>query len=132
MTHRLVTTLGTAALLAWCLSSPACSRGGKETASSAAGGTTAVPGSPDCYRTTNAVACPRDPGDPSGKGLPTSGGVCTSPVCQPCGSASDPAFRDDTGTAKAGWCICVPRSDYVGVSIYTCRTAADWAQAFPQ
>lgn len=77
-----------------------------------------VPGSPDCYNNAGASACPRDPSDPSG--LPQAGTVCALPVCDTCGSATAPAYRDFSGAAQTGWCICVEKSDGTGIRTYSC------------
>jgi hypothetical protein len=99
------------------LAGPACSRrpsgAGTEVAAAEI-----VPGSPDCYKAAGAGACPKDPTDPSG--LPQSGAVCSVPVCKTCGSDTVPAYRDATGAPRAGWCICVEKSDGKGVRTYSC------------
>jgi hypothetical protein len=77
-----------------------------------------MPGSPECYKKAGASACPRDPSDPSG--LPRSGTVCSVPVCKTCGSDQVPAYRDENGAPRTGWCICVEKSDDSGVRIYSC------------
>jgi hypothetical protein len=77
-----------------------------------------VPGSPDCYKNAGAPACPRDPSDPTG--LPQAGTVCTLPVCDTCGSSTAAAYRDFTGAAQTGWCICVEKSDGSGIRTYSC------------
>lgn len=82
----------------------------------------------NCNDTSKSVACPADTSDPSGKGLPKPGGLCTVPACKPCGSATVPAFRDDTGAPRRGWCLCVPRSDDSPTATYSCFTLDDWAQ----
>jgi hypothetical protein len=81
----------------------------------------------DCYKTATAVACPPDPTDSSGAMLPASGGACTLPACQPCGSASVTSYRDSTGAPKAGWCICVPKTDGSNTSVYSCASVLEWA-----
>lgn len=85
------------------------------------------PSDPNCYKTAGAVACPADPKDPSGHNLPAPGSPCHLSVCGVCGSATAPAFRDATGTAKPGWCICVENSDGSGAFSYSCLTTAQWA-----
>lgn len=84
------------------------------------------PLAPDCHDTKSARPCPKDEADPTGRGLPAPGGHCASPSCRPCGSATKPAFRNSKGKATAGWCICVPRSDNIGVGVYSCFTPAEW------
>lgn len=85
----------------------------------------------DCQDTKNARACPKAEDDPTGRGLPSPGGRCASPSCRPCGSAKKPAFRDRKGKATAGWCVCVPRSDNIGVGVYSCFTPAEWRANSP-
>ena len=80
----------------------------------------------DCYSTAAAVACPPDPGDPSGRNLPTLGGACALNVCRPCGSATKLAFRDEHGIATAGFCVCVPKSDDSGKGSFTCYSNEAW------
>jgi len=101
----------------------ACSRGRK-------GGETAAvrPGSPDCYKIAGASACPPDSSDPSGRKLPQTGARCSLPECQTCGSPTTPTFRDATGAAQTGWCICVEKSDGSGVRTYSCG-AGPWGSA---
>ena len=110
---------------------PACRRTGVNP--SAADGAT-TPGATgivgplgaDCYDTTSAAACPPDPADPSGQRLPAHGGACRLPLCRPCGSATKPSFRDESGRASAGFCICVPTSDDSGRGVFTCYTTEAW------
>ena len=78
------------------------------------------PGDPDCYDTRAALPCPADSSDPSGRGLPTPGGVCRLAPCAACGSATAPAFRARDGVAHPGFCVCVVRSDDSGISVYSC------------
>ena len=104
------------------LGAAACSRGRK------GGQAAVVPGSPDCYKNEGATACPPDPSDPSGRKLPQTGAICSLPVCQTCGSATAPAFRDATGTPQTGWCICVEKSDGSGVRTYSCG-ARSWGSS---
>ena len=85
------------------------------------------PGDPDCYDTRAATPCPADSSDPSGRGLPTPGGVCHLATCAACGSATAPAFRDGDGAAHPGFCVCVVRSDDSGISVYSC-SAPDLAR----
>lgn len=80
-----------------------------------------------CNSTAGAVACPPDAKDPSGRKLPATGGVCALPSCKPCGSASAPAFRDAAGAPKAGWCMCIPKSDDSGDATYSCFSVEEWA-----
>jgi len=80
----------------------------------------------DCYDAKQAKACPPDPSDPSGKKLPAHGGECHFPVCRPCGSTTELAFRDDHGTPSAGYCICVPRSDSSGRGSLSCYSRQAW------
>lgn len=103
------------AVFALSLNLAACSRKGT---GAGAPGTAVLPGMPDCYKTTGAAACPRDPSHPSG--LPRSGAVCALPTCQVCGSDKAPAYRDETGAPQVGWCICVEKSETQGVSTYSC------------
>lgn len=93
-----------------------CSRGGGKTTPAAPA--EVLPGMPDCYKTTGAAACPRDPSHPSG--LPRAGALCALPVCKVCGSDRAPAYRDETGAPQVGWCICVEKSETKGVSTYSC------------
>jgi hypothetical protein len=81
----------------------------------------------DCFRTDGAMACPPDPTDSSGMMLPASGGACTQPPCQPCGSATASAYRDSSGTPKAGWCVCFPRTDGQEGGVYSCASVTEWA-----
>jgi len=95
------------------------------------GGTRAphpLPGDVNCYKTTNAKACPPPKDGPPGATLPKGGGVCSLPSCTPCGSATAPAFVDGDGNPKPGWCICVPRSDDSGVGVYSCFGLDTWHQ----
>lgn len=85
-----------------------------------------VPGDPDCYQTTGAIACPPEPSDPSGQKLPTPGAVCALSECGVCGSSRAPAFRDAAGIARPGWCICVTKSDSSGAKIYSCFGLDEW------
>lgn len=84
------------------------------------------PGNADCYKVADAKACPPNPADPSGLGLPTPGASCNLPPCGVCGSASVAAFRDFAGAAKPGWCICVTKSDDSGQNIYSCFGLNEW------
>ena len=102
-----------------CLASSACSRNKQPAAPAAAAA--------ECYSIDSSTTCPPDSTDPSGKGLPTAGGVCRLDPCRPCGSASAPAFRDRAGAPQPGWCICVPRSDDSG-AVYSCFGLEDWRQ----
>jgi hypothetical protein len=107
-------------IVAFVLAGGACS---KNKGSTPVEAVAVVPGSPDCYKNAG-TTCPRDPSDPSG--LPQAGTVCALPVCHSCGSGTAPAYRDFTGSAQAGWCICVEKSDGTGVRTYSCRSQP-WA-----
>jgi hypothetical protein len=85
----------------------------------------------DCYKTAGSVACPPDPSDTSGNMLPASGGACTANACKPCGSAAANSYRDSTGTPKAGWCICVPKTDGTAGGVYSCASVKEWAPQCP-
>jgi hypothetical protein len=80
----------------------------------------------DCFDTKDARACPPDPSDPSGHNLPAHGGACRFPVCRPCGSEAALAFRDEHGTASAGFCLCVPTSDSSGRGTLSCYDKQAW------
>jgi hypothetical protein len=80
-----------------------------------------------CYKTAGSAACPPDATDTSGMMLPASGGDCTLAPCTPCGSASATSYRDSSGSPKAGWCICVPKTDGTGGSVYSCASVLEWA-----
>lgn len=99
------------------LAGGACAK--KQEATSGAVAAAVVPGSPDCYKSGGASACPGDPSHPSG--LPQAGAICTLPVCRTCGSATAPAYRDFSGAVQTGWCICVEKSDGTGIRTYSCR-----------
>ena len=79
-----------------------------------------------CYKNAGSVACPPDPSDTSGQMLPASGGACTQDPCKPCGSGAANSYRDSSGAPKAGWCICVPKTDGTG-STYSCASVKEWA-----
>jgi hypothetical protein len=85
------------------------------------------PAAGECYSTEAATACPADPSDPSGKGLPAPGGPCRLEPCRTCGSATAPAFRGPNGAPQPGWCFCVPKSDDSGAT-YSCFTLDEWRQ----
>jgi hypothetical protein len=77
-----------------------------------------------CYLVTAATsACPADPTDPSGTGLPMAGTPCAIPTCTPCGSATVPGYRDAASTPKLGFCVC-SASD--GTGTYSCAQAQEW------
>jgi len=82
----------------------------------------------DCHDATNAKACPPDPTDPSGAKLPAHGGACRLPLCRPCGSETQPAFRDESGQRQAGFCTCVPMSDDSGRGVFSCYTTKVWKE----
>jgi hypothetical protein len=99
-----------------------CSRRG-----AGAGAEAAKAAEVDCNSTAGAPACPPDTSDPTGQRLPRHGALCTLKTCKPCGSASAPAFRDFGGAPRAGYCICVPKSDDSGLATYSCFTKDEWA-----
>jgi len=70
------------------------------------------------------AACPpsADDPDPSGMNLAQSGDSCSLPPCTPCGSATENAFRDSTGTPKPGFCVC----SGAAMPTYSCATVAAW------
>jgi len=105
---------------------PAASAGGGGAPATPSAAGTVGPLGADCYDTTNAKACPPDATDPSGQRLPAHGGACRLPVCRPCGSETKLSFRDDSGHASAGFCICVPVSDDSGRGVFTCYTTQAW------
>jgi len=92
---------------------------------------TVGPIQPDCFDIKNARPCPTDSSDPSGKGLPAHGGPCRLPLCSPCGAASALAYRDEHGTATAGYCMCVPHSDDSGTGSFSCFDTASWKRRLP-
>ena len=104
--------------------------GGAAVAAPAPAGTVGPLGA-DCYDTKGAQACPPDPTDPSGRKLAAHGGACTLNVCRPCGSATAPAFRDETGHPTPGYCICVPKSDDSGRGVFTCYSLDAWRKRTP-
>jgi hypothetical protein len=124
MTNGRLVAIGLTALL---MLASACSRArqGESGLKEAPG---VLPGSPDCYKTAGASACPPDPSDPSGRNLPKVGALCTLPVCKTCGSPTAPAYRDFNGAARSGWCICVEKSESKGVGTYSCGPTS-WAAA---
>jgi hypothetical protein len=79
-----------------------------------------------CYKNAGSAACPPDPSDTSGNMLPGSGGACTQDPCKPCGSGAANSYRDSSGAPKAGWCICVPKTDGTG-AVYSCASVKEWA-----
>jgi hypothetical protein len=79
-----------------------------------------------CYKNAGSVACPPDPSDTSGMMLPASGTACTQDPCKPCGSGAANSYRDSSGAPKAGWCVCVPKTDGSG-SVYSCASVKEWA-----
>jgi hypothetical protein len=58
--------------------------------------------------------------------LPAYGSVCHIPLCRPCGSDKDLAYRDLEGKPSAGYCICVPYSDDSAKGTFTCYTPEAW------
>ena len=117
--------------------SASCSKKRASGASTAPSATTAakqghpLPGDPDCYSTTGAKACPESKAADGGTSLPRPGALCALPPCVPCGSDKAPTFVDGEGKAKAGWCICVARSDDSGVGTYSCFPTAEWRANHP-
>ena len=77
-----------------------------------------------CFRLPTTVsACPADPTDPTGLMLPQNGSPCALPTCQPCGSATQTAYRDSTNTPKVGYCVC-SASD--GTGVLSCASTLEW------
>jgi hypothetical protein len=83
-------------------------------------------GAYNCYKLpATLTACPQDPNnpDPSGMNLPASGDACTIPPCMPCGSATNNAYRDSSGTPKIGYCVCSSATS----GTYSCASTTEWA-----
>jgi len=82
-----------------------------------------------CYKLPDPLlACPNDPTDPTGGGLPQSGSDCTLPDCTPCGSSAATAYRDSGGNAKIGYCICIHGMDADGnpQAKYSCASVNEY------
>src|SRR5262249_2011778 len=75
-----------------------------------------------------AAACPADPTDPTGAGLPQSGGQGALPAGSPWGPPTTPAYRDSSGLPKIGYCVC---SAADGTGTLSCATATEWPPQSP-
>jgi hypothetical protein len=51
-----------------------------------------------CYSLTSVAACATTP--------PTTGSTCTISTCKPCGSSTTTGYKDSSGSAKIGYCVC--------------------------
>lgn len=79
-----------------------------------------------CYKVTDATPlCPTDSTDLTGMGLPISGAACSQTDCTPCGSKSQNAYRDTSGSPKQGFCICV-HADPTMPGKYSCTSIKEY------
>lgn len=73
-----------------------------------------------CFQISpSTAACPADPSDPSGMGVPMARGACALAPCSPCGSASSLAYRDAVNVLKVGYCVC-------DSGAYSCAPLKEW------